>query len=154
MPRGSYPRNISAEERFWSFVTKTDGDECWPWRLSVTGGGYGLIQVKEKQYYVHRFVLALYGRKIPPGMVVDHICRNRRCVNPKHLRIVTARVNTTENSTSPAAKNLSKSHCLRGHELSPENLIKKIRPGRECILCQRIRQKTNPPNDYYTKKKD
>lgn len=90
----------------------------------------------------HRLSLQLCNIKIPDGMLVDHMCRNRACVRPSHLRIVTHKQNTLENSLSIQAKNASKTHCNHGHELIAENLVRSFarkRHQRICKVCLRER---------------
>jgi hypothetical protein len=69
-------------------------------------------------------------------MVLDHICRNRKCVNSEHLKEVTPRENALYNSNGVSALCFKKTHCLRGHKLSPEN-IRTNKAGRVCRECRR-----------------
>lgn len=74
-------------ERFWEKVKKTDG--CWIWTASIYGKGYGKYTVRGKHYAAHRYAYELIKGKIPDGMQLDHLCRNKLCVNPDHLEPVT-----------------------------------------------------------------
>jgi len=132
------PKN-SIEERFYSKVKKTKS--CWVWQ-GYTTVGYGRLYFYEQNRYIgaHRLSLMLTGVNIPKSMVVDHICRNRACVNPKHLRVVTPRQNVLENSESITAKNRAKTHCIRGHEFTPENLIPRSSGHRTCRACNNLLQ--------------
>jgi hypothetical protein len=65
--------------------------------------------------------MILLGHEVPPEMDVDHVCRNRACCNPSHLRVATKYQNGTENNDSPHAKNAQKTHCIHGHAFTPEN---------------------------------
>lgn len=138
----------SVEERFWQAVERAGEDECWQWLLAPTSRGYGRMQTPlGSSTPAHRISVLLHGRTIPPDHVVDHICRNRMCVNPSHLRIVTPKINSLENSNSLGAINARKTHCYRGHEYTPENTRMKG-TWRVCISCRRIdglayRQKCN-----------
>lgn len=116
---------------FWKKVNKTDG--CWDWIGANNGNGYGQF----RRLRAHRISFQLAHGSIPAGYVVDHICRNRSCVNPCHLRLVTLRINTLENSESLTAKNAVKTHCKNGHEFTPENTYINPRPYRECLTCRR-----------------
>lgn len=126
-------------QRFWRSVQKGSGDECWPWLKNLTDG-YGRFAANGASYRAHRMSLELAGRHIGEGMMADHLCRNRACVNPGHLRVVTNRINSIENSVGPTAKNAAKTVCSRGHAFTPENTrIKKGKNGttlRECKQCQ------------------
>jgi len=127
-----------SDERFHASYEKTK-DGCWNWARWVNERGYGIFKPTEKtKVSAHRRSFELANGKIPAGLVIDHMCRNRRCVNPAHLRAVTPRVNALENSVSPCAKNKQKTHCIRGHELSGDNL--RLANGwRLCISCERLR---------------
>jgi len=76
--------------RFWRKVDKS-GD-CWLWTGS-TNGRYGKMKENGRFLYAHRASVIVDGREIPDGMEIDHLCRNKLCVNPKHLDIVTPQVN-------------------------------------------------------------
>lgn len=91
----------------------------------------------------HRFAYELIRGKIPEGLDIDHLCRNRQCVNPEHMEPVTPRENTIRGDTIPA-HNLKKTHCPKGHPLSGDNLVKSpsiIKLGyRWCKTCMNARR--------------
>lgn len=126
----------SHEQRFWAKVDKRGSDECWLWKGGRSVKGYGLFYSEGGVAFAHRFVLGLCGTEIPAGMVCDHICRTRNCVNPGHLRVVTPYANTMENSSSAPVFNVLKTHCPRGHEYTPENTYVR-RGSRNCKACRR-----------------
>jgi len=132
--------------RLWRNVNRGSVDECWPWVRFIGADGYARsLWPNGKSYYAHRLAVEVDGREIPPGFYVDHICRNRRCCNPAHLRIVPPGVNATENSDSPSARNKQKTKCIRGHELTGENLaiqIKNGKPKRRCRACAKMYYKS------------
>lgn len=125
----------SVEDRFWKMVSKAGEQDCWLWKGAATSRGYGRMQTPTSSSSpAHRVSYVLRNGSISPGLVIDHICRERLCVNPAHLRAVTPKANTLENSESPTAANASKTHCVHGHSLSGDNLMiwKGTRRCREC----------------------
>lgn len=135
-----------AQARFWSKVDRRGPDDCWEWQGPLYSG-YGKASWNKRSAGAHRLSAILHGLPVRPGMMVDHICRNRACVNPGHLRVVTPRINSIENSIGPTAKNYVKTHCDRGHELSDDNLIQVtlIKKGwRSCKTCKAIWNDNKP----------
>lgn len=111
---------------------------CWDWQGRPNyEGGYGRMSLHGKQYFAHRLSYELHVGSIPDGMEIDHLCRNRMCVNPSHLEVVTGRVNTYRGQ-GPTAVNSRKTHCIRGHELTTENLYREA-GQRRCKACVRLR---------------
>ena len=83
---------LSVEERFWTKVQKTD--TCWMWAGSDTGwSGYGSFWLDGKLQLAHRVSHELHHGPIPSGMEVDHVCHNRLCVRPDHLRLASHKQN-------------------------------------------------------------
>lgn len=124
---------MSAAERFAEKFIPEPMSGCWIWIGSEAGCGYGRFD----GIRANRFALEVAGVKIPKGLVVDHKCRTRLCVNPSHLRIVTQRTNSIENSEGPTAINKAKTHCLRGHEFD-HFFIKDGYEVRECLTCKKM----------------
>lgn len=109
--------------------------ECWEWTGFISPTGYGKLTYRPLgQQQAHRIVYSILVGQIPGGLTLDHLCRNRACVNPEHLEPVTLGVNTLRGE-APSAKNARKTHCPKGHELSGENIYKSRGKGRQCRTC-------------------
>lgn len=106
--------DVSVFDRIVIYM-KEDHSGCWIWSNSLDKDGYGRISINKKQTKAHRLIWELKNGKIPTGLVVDHKCKVRNCVNPEHLRIVTSRQNVLENSNSFVALNALKKFCKKGH---------------------------------------
>lgn len=131
-------------ERLEHYIDKTEG--CWFWTGGYSSTGYGAIGVDGKGRSPHRVLYELMVGPVPEGLDLDHLCRNRKCVNYSHLEPVTRRVNLLRGETTLAAKNAAKTHCLRGHEFTECNTYIGNRKGnkiRECRECKRLRARKN-----------
>lgn len=124
------------EERFWAKVNKNAERGCWEWTASTSAGGYGSYHVNGKHRQAHRFAYELTHGEVPEGLVLDHICRNRACVNPDHLEPVTFRENVLR-GVSPSALQARRTHCTRGHLLEGENIFESYAKAgrRKCRAC-------------------
>lgn len=126
------------QERFWRWTMKTPGG-CWRWTGVPGSHGYGTISINAKTRLAHRVSYELWVGPIPKGMQVDHLCRNKRCVNPLHMEVVTHRVNTNRGDTI-STRNKRKTKCVNGHPYTPENTYRRPDDGsRGCLTCRRER---------------
>ena len=112
---------------------------CWNWVGSMIPNGYGIMNFARNQHFgAHRVSYAIHIGEIPEGLDIDHLCRNRRCVNPLHLEAVTRAVNIRR-GVSPAAQRAKQTHCKRGHEFSESNTWRNCHGWRYCKECDRLR---------------
>lgn len=127
--------------RFWSKVNASG--PCWEWTAAIgKTGGYGKYTLplndgsgKSKHVYAHRYAYELLAGPVDKFLDLDHLCRNRRCVNPDHLEPVTRKENLRR-GVGPTGLNMAKTHCPRGHEYSEEN-TRVNKNGRACRACHR-----------------
>jgi HNH endonuclease len=118
---------------FWTFVDRRGPQDCWEW-LGFKVGGYGKFRWDGGQL-AHRFSYELANGPIPEGITLDHLCRNRGCVNPAHLEAVPIRTNTLR-GTNFIAEHARKTHCHRGHPLSGDNVRIEAGPHRTSRRCK------------------
>lgn len=127
------------------------GPDCWAWTGSHDPNGYGKIDVplganRRTMANAHRVAFEIYIGPIPAGFEVDHLCRNRGCVNPDHLEAVPKRVNILRGE-GVAARCARRTHCVHGHEYTPENTRLGPAGNRICRECERIRSRRRWAND-------
>ncbi len=126
-------------ERFWRKVERGAPDECWPWRASMFPNGYGQFRCQAiDTALAHRASVILTRGPIPPGLVVDHVCRRRECVNPAHLHVVTTAENNARSepfsTATRRAQAAARTAFACGHPTSPENTVRNG-SGRACRMC-------------------
>lgn len=125
-----------------SKVEKDSDTGCWNWTGSLSIGGYARMHLRHLGiYYAHRVAwLILARRKIPDGLQLDHLCRNRRRVNPEHLEVVTVRENMARGE-HPIAKQMRQTHCIHDHPFDKKNTyVHPTNRERHCRTCARIYQ--------------
>ncbi len=128
----------SVAKRLWSGAL-ADGTGCWVWQRSKRDG-YGQMWVGGTTVGTHRLAYEIVKGPIPKGLEIDHLCRNRRCINPDHLEAVTGRENILRGEGAPA-QNARKTHCKRGHlfDEANTNIATGERAGeRNCRECKRV----------------
>ena len=112
---------------------------CIESKKGITNNGYSRIRVNDKNIQAHRWAWELVNGQIPDEFVIDHICRNRKCVLPEHLRMVTQQ----ENIMAGLHNIDNRSHCNQGHPFVKENIMIRKSGKRECAECNRIRARAN-----------
>lgn len=146
-PIRNYPRSRpgpkpGSEEWFFHRVTPSEGG-CWVWAGRMATTGYGVFRIPGSiSILAHRWSYEFLRADIPEGLVIDHLCRNRACVNPWHLEPVTLLVNW-ERGETPSLANARKTHCIHGHAFTPENTRLRTEGGRHCRTCIQERSVQN-----------
>lgn len=142
---------IPVQERIRMYTRRTDTG-CLEWTGCLTRDGYGKMTITRypndwtrgmRTVHVHRLVMELEtGNPVPAGLHVHHICRNRRCCERTHLRILSPHANVmAEDSAAPPAANATKTYCAHGHPFDDTNT--RWYPGlngrlyRACRACRR-----------------
>ena len=139
----AYDWKQSETDRFWQYVDKSGPNGCWNW-TGLTLHGYGRFTIgnrpedNRRQVQAHRYSYELLAAPIPEGYQIDHLCNNRRCVNPQHLEVVTPQTNTLRGN-GVSARNARKTHCPHGHPYTEENTILDKRGNRKCKACRDLR---------------
>jgi hypothetical protein len=127
---------------FFNKIRIDDSTGCWNWSSATNKDGYGNYCYKSKQISSHIYSMKVFLR-YEEGKLVDHICQNRKCCNPDHLRMVDHRTNAIENSKSPPAINAAKTYCKYNHPYNEKNtgwtIVRGI-PRRNCLQCKRERK--------------
>ncbi len=124
--------NYYTLDSIWENVIVTDG--CWQWTGNVLANGYGLFSRQSHARSAHRWFYQLLVGPVPDGLVLDHLCRNRSCVNPAHLEPVTCKENVLR-GIGPSARNAAKTRCSRGHEYTLATTRIKADGDRDCKVC-------------------
>lgn len=124
-------KKLSIAEKLKHYVVDANAG-CWIWPSAQSSNGYGLVWDGAKMVRAHRFFYEHHIGPIPAGFQLDHLCRVRLCVNPKHLELVTPRQNVLR-GIGICAENAKKTHCKYGH-----SDWKARKDGWECMECRRI----------------
>jgi hypothetical protein len=126
--------DLVAFERFMTHILCRPPAECWEWTATVNRYGHAQVTLAGKTHGAHRIAYQWLVGPIPDSLVIDHLCRNRACVNPSHLEPVTAEENVMRGYGAPAI-HARKTHCPQGHPYDETNTILLTDGGRRCRTC-------------------
>lgn len=140
------PLTLSEIERFSTKFT-LDNSGCWLWSAAINPDGYGIFGIDKRHTFgAHRISFSIVNGDIEPGLQLDHLCRVRNCVNPKHLEEVTLAENTARSTFFQVinSRKQVRTHCPHGHAYTPENTYNWKHRGatkthRVCKACRKIR---------------
>lgn len=131
------------------FLSRTSPKgECIIWSRALNSKGYGVLSDGGRQVYAHRWIYERAIGQIQEGLQIDHLCRNRACVNVAHLEPVTCRTNLMRGE-SFSAVHAARTACPKGHPYSGSNLRVRKSGRRSCVACQREMDKA-----YQQRKRD
>ena len=110
--------------------------DCWEWQGSRNDAGYGIFQGRKRAEpgrtrLAHRLLWEEEHGPVPDGMVLDHLCRNRACINLAHLEVVTNAENLRR-----GLNGVLRIRCAEGHALLGDNLYVDPRGSRVCRTCK------------------
>ena len=143
-------------DRFWAKADKdgptpshrTELGSCWLWLGTTDNYGYGVFSIAGRNFKAHRLSYHLVNGSVDDAPTLDHLCRQKDCVNPDHLEAVDAAENTRR-------ANPRRTHCIREHEFTPENTYVKPNGSQGCRACNallhrqyRARKPGRPTKEY------
>ncbi|WP_194825692.1 HNH endonuclease signature motif containing protein [Nocardia sp. XZ_19_231] len=128
--------NTTAEQRVQRAI-QVDETGCWVWQRGKGSDGYGRINYDKVRHMAHRLAYETYVGAIPDGLVLDHLCRNRACVNPAHLEPVTIGENL-KRGTAPNYVTHREGVCRRGHPITGDNVERTSDGFTKCRECHKM----------------
>lgn len=132
-------------ERFENLYIPEPNSGCWLWLGTCNNHGYGMFGVgsktdgTNKKTLAHRFSYEAHIGPIREGLIIDHLCRNKSCVNPEHLEPVTYSENGIRGFRVSPKFQPRKTYCCRGHEFTSDNTWTATNGKRRCRACDRER---------------
>jgi len=132
-------RLTAVEDRLLAKVETSQWSACWLWRGGTDRLGYGSVYADGRTRSAHRVAYELAFGSIPAGLVLDHLCRVPRCVNPLHLEPVTVRENLLRGVSPTILAHVTKRCIKEGHDLRLTAERGASRNG--CAECRRQRER-------------
>ena len=126
---------IDLPERIQKKIEPEPTSGCWLWVGATSSHGYGGVSYGGRSMPAHRAVYLMTGGQIPDGLDLDHLCRVRSCVNPRHLEPVTRKENLHRGPSTLSAIHTAKTHCPAGHPFSAANTYYRKQGYRRCRAC-------------------
>jgi hypothetical protein len=112
---------------------------CWEWQGKLSKFGYGNFYIRGKTFRAHRYSYSAFVEPVPSDLVVDHLCKNKCCVNPSHLESVTQYENIIRGN-SVVVQYIGTDKCINGHVYTPDNTAMRKDTKfnvRKCLTCRR-----------------
>lgn len=138
------PAYQPARDRLLKYGSFDPSTHCVNFTGNVCKDGYGKMEGGRdypRETLAHRVAYLVWNGPITKGLEIDHRCKNRLCINPQHLWLVTHAQNVKFNDHKTNHRNRVKTHCIRGHELSGDNLILKKNGARTCRYCKNAKRR-------------
>ena len=124
---------------------------CIIWKKGLTRSGYGRVWHHGKHRRAHVLAYEVIHGPVPKGLELDHLCRNRACVNVEHLEAVSHQENMRRGDREAMGlRNRSKTECPKGHPYDSANTYVRRNGGRFCRACNALRMRlarVAPPED-------
>lgn len=134
---------MNDDTRFWSYVNKngpevySDIGQCWLWKGKPNNSGYGGFGINNEKWVAHRYSYYKFNGVHPGKKCVLHLCDNRICVNPEHLRLGTYQDNNDDMWSKGRGYKPHDTHCKNGHEYNKENTLYRTKSdGKICRRCK------------------
>ncbi len=143
------PKAKPIKDRLLSKIIVKQSSGCWVYTGAKHNQGYGLISIGNNMKLAHRVSYEAFVSKIPNGLTIDHLCKNRRCINPEHLEPVTM-IENLRRGNGVGVINSRKTACPKGHPFV--TITTKNGRKRFCSECNRIRARINQAKQTETNK--
>jgi len=141
-PKTKEWRSLSKKQRYEYYVVKKEGNECWDWLGCTDAKGYPRFRFNFTPIFAHRYSYELFIGDIPNGLVIDHLCNNPTCTNPKHLEPKTVYENARRGFKGMTNTMLERGACTRNlHKIKSEKHLlyfpsEKSPRCRKCFLTR------------------